>query len=123
MYIGDDINSTITLTPSHFVTLNPKLGIPENEFDEQDSDYQSEDNFSERLLTIWKKGQKLPNSFWKIWRNEYLLSLRERTQTQLKTGRIQSPSDPSVGDIVLVKDDVSRGVLETWKTNTVGQES
>ena len=28
VYIGDDIHSTIALTPAHFLTLNPRIGIP-----------------------------------------------------------------------------------------------
>ena len=56
-----------------------------------------------------KKGQKLLNAFWKVWRDEYLLSLRERTQNTLKSGRIQSQSVPSAGDEVLIKDDFPRG--------------
>ena len=29
VYVGDDINSSMTLTPAHFLTLsNPKIGLP-----------------------------------------------------------------------------------------------
>ena len=59
-----------------------------------------------------EKGQKFLNLFWKIWRDDYLLSLRERTQPQIKCGRIQSTVSPSVGDVVLVKGDLPRGC---WK--------
>ncbi|XP_060575794.1 uncharacterized protein LOC132733210 [Ruditapes philippinarum] len=31
VYVTDDINSNITLTPNHFLSLNPNLGIPEME--------------------------------------------------------------------------------------------
>jgi hypothetical protein len=31
VYVGDDINSTIPITPAHFLTNNPKTGIPEME--------------------------------------------------------------------------------------------
>ena len=30
-YVGDDINFNICLTPAHFLTLNPKTGIPCND--------------------------------------------------------------------------------------------
>ena len=59
-----------------------------------------------------EKGQKLLNLFWKIWRDDYLLSLTERTQSQIKCGRIQSAVSPSVEDVVLVKEDMLRGC---WK--------
>ncbi|XP_062592781.1 uncharacterized protein LOC134254255 [Saccostrea cucullata] len=40
VYIGDDINSNITLTPAHFLTLNPKIGLQDSEhFDLMDPDY------------------------------------------------------------------------------------
>ena len=58
------------------------------------------------------KGQKVLDAFWKIWREEYLLSLRERTQTKLKCGRVQSPYVPNIGDVVIIKDNTPRGM---WK--------
>lgn len=70
----------------------------------------------DRLLKTWKKGQKLLNAFWKIWRDEYLLSLRERTKTSLKVGKSQSHYSPSVGDVVLVKEDIPRGC---WKLGKI----
>lgn len=112
VYVGDDIESNIALSPSHFLSLNPKTGFPELDDDQNDQDYNPYESSSEKLLQVWKKGQKLLNSFWKIWYNDYLLSLRERTQTKLSTGKIQSHFSPSVGDIVILKDDVPRGC---WK--------
>lgn len=116
VYLCDDINSNVALTPGHFLSLNPKVGIPMNDEDDEDPNYTLCDTSAEKLLKIWKKGQKLLNSFWKLWRDEYLLSLRERMQTQLKMGRIQSSSDPTVGDIVVIKDDTSRG---SWKMGKI----
>ena len=57
VYVNDDINSTITLTPSHFLTINPKIGIPETSDDSSDADYTPADSSCDRLLAIWKKGQ------------------------------------------------------------------
>ena len=31
VYVGDDLESNITLTPNHFLSLNPKTGISELE--------------------------------------------------------------------------------------------
>ena len=39
MYVGDDLESNITLTPQHFLSLNPSTGIPEIENDQDDPDY------------------------------------------------------------------------------------
>ena len=83
VYVGDDINSTIVITPGHFTSLNPKTGIPEMEINEEDPSYKPKESSAEKILHIWKKGQKLLDNFWKIWRDEYLTSLRERFQTKL----------------------------------------
>ena len=56
------------------------------------------------------------NEFWKIWREEYLLSLRERFQTLLKKPRVQTHQNPRVGEPVLIKEDVGRG---SWKMGKI----
>ena len=115
VYVCHDIDSTITLTPGHFLTLNPTTGVPGLEY-ECDVDYNPYESTAERLLQTWKKGQKLLNMFWKMWRDDYMLSLRERTQNTLKSGRAQSHFPPNIGDIVLLKENVPRGC---WKLDKV----
>ncbi|XP_053384618.1 uncharacterized protein LOC128550178 [Mercenaria mercenaria] len=56
VYVNDAINLNITLTPNHFLSLNPKIGIPETTKEDTDSDYSPYKNTSVKLLTIWKKG-------------------------------------------------------------------
>ena len=51
-----------------------------------------------------------------MWKDNYLLSLRERTQNKLKTQRKHSSSPADVGHIVLVKDDLPRGC---WKIGKI----
>ena len=110
VYIGDDIHSTIALTPAHFLTLNPRIGIPNFEqINADDQDYNPEMSSAERLLRKWNKGLKILNQFWKSWRDDYLLSLRERTQVKMKESRSKSKFLPSLGDVVLIKDDLPRG--------------
>ena len=108
VYVGDDLESNITLTPNRFLSLNSKTGIPELEYDRSDPDYNPFESSADRLLQIWKKGQRLLQTFWKIWRNDYLLGLRERTQTMLKTGKNRSKYAPGVGDVVHIKDEILR---------------
>ena len=108
VYVGDDIESNITLTPGNFLTMNPNIGVPEFEYDQDDPDFNPYESSTDRLLFIWKKRQKLLNVFWKIWRDEYLLSLREQRKSVLKSGRIISDTSPNIGDVVLLKDDVPR---------------
>ena len=59
---------------------------------------------------------KLLDRFWQIWRNDYLLSLRERSQTNLKETRVKSPYSATKGDIVLIKDDLPRG---SWRIGRI----
>lgn len=110
-YVGDDVNSTISLTPTHFLSLNPHNGVPEVQ-KQRDSDFSPLPSTRSNIIDVWKKGQNLLNMFWQIWRNEYLLSLRERNQTELRAHRIQASSNPNIGDIVIVKDNLPRG---SWK--------
>ena len=55
VYVSDDINSTISLTPSHFLTINPKIGIPEISDGLSGADYITADSSCDQLLVIWKK--------------------------------------------------------------------
>ncbi|XP_060575739.1 uncharacterized protein LOC132733143 [Ruditapes philippinarum] len=119
VYVGDDINSTIALTPNHFLSLNPFTGIPEmcnDETDnEKDVDYIPYENTRDKLLALWKKGQNMLNSFWKMWREDYLMNLRERMQFALKTGKTTSSFKAKEGDVVLIKDNLPRGCWRIGK--------
>lgn len=117
VYVGSDINSYVTLTPSHFLTLNPKIGLPTcNRDNILDNDYNPNVTSAERLLLTWKKGLKHLESFWKIWKNDYLLSLRERSQIKLKEAQTKSPYKASVGDVTLIKEDLPRGA---WRMGRI----
>ncbi|CAG2192995.1 unnamed protein product [Mytilus edulis] len=57
VYIGDDINSNIILTPAHFLTLNAKIGFPNhNEEDSIDPEYLPQISSAKKWLLTWKKG-------------------------------------------------------------------
>ena len=47
--------------------------------------------------------------FWKIWRDEYPMNLRERTRTQLREAKKRSQYPAQIGDVVLNKDDLQKG--------------
>ena len=67
VYVGDGINSSMTLTPAHFLTLNPKIGLPFTTGDDTyDTDYKPEFSSADTLLVTWKKKLKHLSSFWKI---------------------------------------------------------
>lgn len=77
VYVGNDINSYVTLTPSHFLSLNHKIGLPTHNSDALDEDYNPNETSAERLLITWKRGLKHLDTFWEIWKNDYLLSLKD----------------------------------------------
>ena len=67
MYVGEDINSYMTLTPANFLTLNPKIGLPVSTRDDiDDLDNNPEISSADKLLATWKKGLKYLGPFWKI---------------------------------------------------------
>ena len=111
VYIDEDINSEEILTPSHFMNINRKAGIPDIEI--EDDDYLPLDFSSTKLLGIWKKGQAHLNRFWNIWQSEYLQFLRERHTINMKPIKGEVTRMPTLNEIVIVKEDgISRG---KWK--------
>jgi len=71
VYVSDDINSTIVITPIHFTRLNPFTDIPEVQSDENDLTCSPVDSSSDKLLNMWKKRHNLLTSFWNSWRHDY----------------------------------------------------
>ena len=73
VYMGDDINSGITLTPAHFLSLNPNVGLSNfAREDDHDISFRPKVNSTENLILIWKKGLKHLEKFWQVWRDDYL---------------------------------------------------
>ena len=62
-----------------------------------------------------RTNKRFLNGFWKLWRDDYLLSFRERTQNTLKTGRVVSHNFLKCDDILLVKEDLPRGCWNMGK--------
>jgi hypothetical protein len=52
VYVGDDLESNITLTPRHFLTLNPNIGVPNLDYDMHDPDYEPVESSTSKLLRI-----------------------------------------------------------------------
>ena len=121
VYVVDDLKNQI-ITPNHILSLNTKNGTPElirnNEDDDKnDPDYQNEElTTAHELLKTWKKGNKHLEQFWKVWKDGYLLNLRERNQLFQKHPRIQAKKCPKIGDIVQIKDSLPRG---TWRMGRI----
>lgn len=58
-YVDDNINSNNAITPTNFLSMNPKNGTPLlTEEDGKGSDYRPiKETSSSELLKLWKKGQ------------------------------------------------------------------
>ena len=116
VYVGEDFGSGFSLTPADFLNLNAKSGVPIIEVNNpHDPDYEKKSS-TDKLLEIWGKGQQQLNSLWRVWKDEYLLNLRERAQTHVKGPRFQAAEEPRVGSVVLLEEDLPRGV---WKWETL----
>ena len=119
VYVGDDIKSSHVLTPADFLSMNPNNIIPNYSCGEdRDMDYEEfpDHSLANKLLEMWKQGQRNLNHFWTLWRNDYFLNLRERRQTHLNHPRKQASNLPKIGDVVLIKDDLPRG---KWKIGKI----
>ena len=72
VYVGDDINSGLALSPAHFLLINPKTGIPVLEED-LDPEYLTTVSNKDAIISRWTTMQTYLNQLWKIWSREYLL--------------------------------------------------
>ena len=83
----------------HFLSLNPKIGTPSltEDLSFDDPDYKpKKETPDEKLLQNRKKGQVHRNKSWKIWFDEYLLTLRKRFKNQIKTINTLSKLYPKI---------------------------
>ena len=67
-------------------------------------------------METWKKGNKHLEQFWNVWKDGYLLNLRERNQLFKKHPRIQAKNCPKISNIVQIKDSLLRG---TWRMGRI----
>jgi len=111
-YVYEDFKSGFTLTPAHFLNSNLKpFPLMDSEID-----YCPTEDSVTTLLNKWRKGQIQLNTFWNVWRSDYLTSLRDRTPHH-KFAKGQIHTHPEVGQVVLIKEDnVPRGV---WKIGRI----
>ena len=89
------------LTPAHFLAGNHKIVIPFCEDDCDDSDYYPKMD----SVKDWRRNQKQLKLFWEVWKQEYLLSLRETLPLKHRGAHSQLTRLPKLGEVVIVKDD------------------
>lgn len=81
-------NDTLVLTPAHFLVQDNLLSLPDDNLLSKNTSY----------LDRWSILQRLVQTFWKIWNEEYLNTLRQRSKWRLQQRNIK------VDDIVVVKE-------------------
>ena len=104
------------LTPSHLLCGHRIQSLPDHSSSEEETPY--EVSISHRDLTKRMKYLgKILSDFWKRWRSEYLIELREAHRHPNLQGGVKMPIN--TGDIVVVHDEnLPRGL---WKLGRVGE--
>ncbi len=115
VYVGEDISDGLSLTPSHFLMMNTSNGMPILAKD-LDPEFLQKMSLEKNLLEKWKESQNYLTRLWKVWSDQYMLSLRERYQSSMRNMGKLGKQFPSKGDIVLLKDNLPRG---TWKLGQI----
>lgn len=88
--MSEDPDDLEILTSGHFLIGRSLLSIPES----------SCLDLRDHVLQRWKYLQKLSQTFWNRWSEEYLVTLQNRNKWFFKGRKIQ------VGDLVLLKEDL-----------------
>ena len=112
-YVYGELESEFVLIPSHFLIENHKIAIPLCGDNSEDIDYYPKMDSVKELTEYWRRNQKQLNLFWGVWKQEYLLSLRETLPLTHRGTHSQLTRQPKLGEVVIVKDNnLPRGA---WK--------
>ncbi|VIP00236.1 Uncharacterized protein BM_BM17172 [Brugia malayi] len=110
-YVGFDDYRIIR--PIDFISPMASLDLPINYDSHQDEYTPYTIKTKDKLVKYWTTTLNTLDVFWKLWKEEYLISLRERTQRELKSPRIVEKRVPHENEIVLLNEpEIPRGV---WK--------
>ncbi|XP_065203922.1 uncharacterized protein LOC135834011 [Planococcus citri] len=103
-YISGDLEDVIT--PAHFIynrshiSVGNELGVI---------------NTRSELANLWNSSKRILESFWSIWYKDYLSNLRKKDNSIQRNAVCRVPS---VGEPVLIEEDVLRG---KWRLGVVDQ--
>ncbi|VDO46347.1 unnamed protein product [Onchocerca flexuosa] len=102
------------IRPIDFLSPNASLDIPANVNSNDDDEYTPYSlNSKTKLLKYWSNTLLSLDVFWKLWKEEYLASLRERTQREPISPRSVEKRTPHENEIVLLNEpETPRGVWQ-----------
>lgn len=87
--MNNDLDGLEALTPSHFLVGEPLVAVPEYNFESS----------TISSLRRWQLTQRMMQSFWRRWSQEYLSIFMNRYKWNQQT------PEPRIGELVLVKED------------------
>uniref|UniRef100_A0A1I7VRD7 DUF5641 domain-containing protein n=1 Tax=Loa loa TaxID=7209 RepID=A0A1I7VRD7_LOALO len=101
-HVEDVPNLFPVITPIDFISPNVPSNTPSNHECDQEEFILHTPNTRDKLINYWSNTLKTLDVFWENWKNEYLISLGERTQRELASPRLVDKRIPSAGEIVLL---------------------
>jgi hypothetical protein len=108
-YVDDD-PSGLVITPAHLLFKAGDI-FPDSEEEYDPANCHSK---LDEVLLHWRAGQALLRNFWQVWRDHYLLALREHWRPLVD--RATSDIRANVGTVVLIKEPLPRGM---WKLGKI----
>ena len=121
-YVDQDVDSGVTITPAHFLSLSPapRLSLPSGADVAETADaqlYPPATDPAEELRRTWQASMTTLEYFWSIWEREYLQLLRQTTISRQHHQHSTVNRTPQVNDIVIVKSDEQPRA--SWKLGRV----
>ncbi|KAL3085510.1 hypothetical protein niasHS_009437 [Heterodera schachtii] len=106
---------TTILRPIDFISPYSDEGFTEiwsgEDPNQKDPEFLYVPDSKKALVIKFKKARDIAEKFWRIWRNDYLTSLREKQQSARNPEKV-----PKKGEIVIIHDDTPRN---QWKIGKI----
>ena len=104
------------ITPGDFLSIDPNHIIPDSCCsDEDNQDTEGKISTTDKLLDIWKQGQKNLNWFWVLWTNDYLLKSWRTNSNVIETCQKALEQDPSGWRCSINKGKLTLWNMEGWE--------
>uniref|UniRef100_A0A914LJ84 Integrase catalytic domain-containing protein n=1 Tax=Meloidogyne incognita TaxID=6306 RepID=A0A914LJ84_MELIC len=110
-YVSEEMDAPQPLRPIDLVQHGAQIDLPVAQVDYNEHDRKAPPD--DKIISWWKSTQEAVEMFWDRWHTEYLTMLRERSAWQHKGPRLKQCRPPSVGEVVLIGDDLHP--RNTWQ--------